>query len=603
MPDSQKMEILLNLALSTADAIREKSMVLGEGYQAENHTWELIVKYSGSLIRLREAFIQVEELIAGYAIVTIPEELIDAFVELEEIEYVEKPKRLYFGVLNGKRESCIQQVTLREPYLTGRGVIVAVLDSGIDYENMSFRHTDGSSRILYLWDQTLSAEQVNEAALPLFEQGMDMTYGMVSAPSGFQTGVEFSKGRIDLALSQTRSKDRYLLVPSRDASGHGTAVTNIAAGSEVAGREAYQGVAPEGDLIIVKLGNPSQRGFPRTTELMRAITYVVRKAASLGMPAAVNISIGNTYGAHDGTSLLERFMDNVSEIGRSVVCVGSGNEGAAGGHVAGNLSTGQIGSIKAVELRVAPYQSSINVQLWKEYVDDFRITLESPSGKTGIVDTSQPGRQVITLEETQILLYVGEPSPYSVRQEIYFDFLPLNSYVNQGIWIFSLQSVKITNGNYDFYLPSSAVLNLGTNFFTPSPEKTLTIPSTASRVLTVGAYNTTYESYADFSGRGYLFESIAEGRINPSSAKPDLVAPGVAIQTIGQGGTQVEVSGTSFAVPFVTGSAALMMEWGMIQGNDRYLYGDDCDIIGLNQRKAHKHWEFRWFSPNLSMQD
>ena len=118
---------------------------------------------------------------------------------------------------------------------------------------------------------------------------------------------------------------------------HGTAVAAIASAGGNLSEGRYQGVAPESGLIVVKLGSPRPDSFPRTTELMRALAYMVRKAVSMGMPLAINLSFGNTYGSHDGTSLLERFLDNVAEIGRTVICVGSGNEGAAGGHVSGKL--------------------------------------------------------------------------------------------------------------------------------------------------------------------------------------------------------------------------------------------------------------------------
>ena len=122
------------------------------------------------------------------------------------------------------------------------------------------------------------------------------------------------------------------------------------------------------------------------------------------------------------------------------------------------------------------------------------------------------------------------------------------------------------NGNYNFWLPSSAVLNLSTRFLQPSPDGTLTIPSTAQRPISVGAYDDSTGSYADFSGRGYT--QIA-GR-----AKPDLVAPGVNIITVKNGGGYEAVTGTSFAAPFVSGGAALMMEWGIVRGEDPYLYGE-----------------------------
>ena len=436
----------------------------------------------------------------------------------------------------------------------------------------------GRSRIHYLWDQTLRAEVVNANLMQAPEGPWEEYAGKAAPPSGFSTGVEFDRERIDAAL---RTANPELLVPSFDTSGHGTAVAAIASAGGNLSEGRYQGVAPESGLIVVKLGSPRPDSFPRTTELMRALAYMVRKAVSMGMPLAINLSFGNTYGSHDGTSLLERFLDNVAEIGRTVICVGSGNEGAAGGHVSGKLpvrgrAEGGIVNlpVKRAELNVGSYQSSVSVQLWKEYVDQFRVTLISPAGIREEIDTLRTGMQTLLMEQTQILLYIGEPAPYSVNQEIYFDFLPSGSYVNSGIWTFEMTPVHTVSGNYDFYLPSSNVLNEATRFFSPTPDKTMTIPSTASKVITVGAYSTVYESYADFSGRGYPMQSIQGERTGQGTVKPDIAAPGVNITTIGPGNSFVQVSGTSFAAPFATGSAALMMEWGIVRGNDPYLYGE-----------------------------
>lgn len=559
--NSQKLENLLNLALSVEESERAESMQLNVGFLEESRKWELIVKYNGDIGRFRSELIQIEELIAGYAIVTLPESLIQAFAGLDEVEYVEKPKRLYFTTFQGKQASCIPAVTVREPFLSGKDVLIAVIDSGIDYQSPEFLNRSGS-RILFLWDQTL---------IPAENTG--------NPPNGFSTGVEFDQAQINKALG---NRNPETIVPSFDASGHGTAVAAIAAagGNLVDGR--FQGVAPESELLIVKLGSPVPDSFPRTTELMRALTYVIKKAVELGRPIAVNLSFGNTYGSHDGTSLLERFIDNVSEIGRTVICVGSGNEGAAGGHVSGRILEGNGSDAGRVELNIGNYQPSVSVQLWKEYVDRFRVVLISPSGIRTEIDTLRTGMQTFIVERTKVLLYIGEPSPYSVNQEIYFDFLPLQSYVDAGIWTFELTPLVSVSGNYDFYLPSSSVLNAATRFFTPVPDKTLTIPSTSAKVITVGAYDAAYEAYADFSGRGYPLQSIAGGRVSQGTVKPDIAAPGVAINTIAPGGSIVQVSGTSFATPFVTGSAALLMEWGIVRGNDPYLY--DAVIIGLRRK-------------------
>ena len=557
---NQKMENVLALALQTPEPVREKSLNLNVGFTEETRTWELIVKYNGDLREaVSELPVTAEELIAGYGLLTVPENLVDTVSRLPQIEYVEKPKRLFFSMADGKEVSCVLPVTKRQPFLSGKGILLAVIDSGIDYTNRNFRKTDGSTRILSLWDQTVS---------PDAEKGF-------FPPEGFQTGTEFTREQINAALREADPLRQYELVPSRDSSGHGTAVAGIAAGAavNVTGGTAdnnYEGVAPESELLIVKLGAPRENSFPRTTEMMRAVTYVVRKAQSLNRPVAINLSFGNTYGAHDGSSLLERFLDNAAEIGRTVICVGSGNEGASAGHREGSVKTGET---VATELSVGAFETAFSVQLCKTYTDVFRITLRSPGGQEFSFSTEKGGEITWKAERTSVLIYVGEPSPYAVEQEIYFDFIPENLYISPGIWSFLIGTQEKESSFY-FYLPSQAARNQNTRFFEPNPHLTLTIPSTASKVITVGAYDSTYDAYADFSGRGYRYAERDIGLLAAGAAKPDLAAPGVNITAPDIYGGYRSFTGTSFATPFVTGAASLLMEWGIVQGNDAFLYGE-----------------------------
>ena len=547
----QKLENILNLALETPEAEREQTESLNVGYNTETRSWELIVKYHGSLDGLRRQNIVVEELIAGYAILTSPENLVDAVSETPEIEYVEKPKRFYYQQTNPDSASCFPPVTMRTPFLNGRGVLLAVLDSGITWDLEVFRKADGTTRIRYLWDQTVVGKP----------------------PEGFSQGTEYTAEEINAAL-QMSALDRYRLLPSRDLSGHGTAVAGIAAGKSAGG--LYTGAAPEAELIVVKLGLPgnsggAEEGFPRTTEILRGVTYALRKAQQLNMPLVINLSFGNSYGSHDGSSLLERFLDNASEIGKTVICVGSGNEGAARGHFAGNITRDS-----RVELAVGNYEKSLNIQLWKNYSDVFRIRLQSPGGEEAELATNiQGGKYTLRLEQTRILVYLGEPLPYAVAQEIYLEMIPVTGgYIDAGIWTIRLEPVMTVTGQYYLYLPAGNGRGDSTGFYRSTPQMTLTVPSTAAKVITVGAYDPVYDTYADFSGRGYADSTRTIGVTAAGLTKPDLVAPGVNIQAPDVYGSFLPVTGTSFATPIVSGAAALLMEWGIVRGNDPFLYGE-----------------------------
>ena len=545
---NQKLENLLNLALETPEGTRELTEDLNVGFDANARTWELIVKYHGSLAPLESLGIVVEYLIAGYAILTAPQQLVEQVSDFEQIEYVEKPKRYFYSQIGPADRACVTQVTMRAPFLSGEGVLLAVLDSGIEYRRMDFRKRNGDTRIKFLWDQTL--------------QG--------TAPEGFAMGAEFSQEQINQALRVTSEREQFELVPSRDVSGHGTAVAGIAAAS-ISPEGTYRGVASETELLIVKLGVPDTEGFPRTTEIMRGVTYALRKANELSRPLVINLSFGNSYGAHDGSSLLERFLDNAAEIGRTVICVGSGNEGNSSGHIAGNVETD-----RRVELAIAEYERTLNIQIWKNYSDSYLLTLRSPAGEEAQLSTAiEGGKYTINLEQTEILVYLGKPAPYAAAQEIYLDMIPRGRpYINSGVWTILIEPVSVVTGQYYMYLAGSAVRNQSTGFYRPTPQVTLTIPSTAAKVITVGAYDSTYDTYADFSGRGYADRERTVGVVAAGLAKPDLVAPGVGILAPDIYGGYTAVTGTSFATPIVSGSAALLMEWGIVRGNDIFLYGE-----------------------------
>ena len=554
---SQKIENLLNLALDATAEEREKSLELEVGYQPLEREWDLIIKYSGDLEAVREIASSVTELLNEYAILTMPESKMEQLTRIPQVEYIEKPKRLFFEAANGKRVSCILPVQTAPLNLYGAGILTAVIDSGIDYSHPDFRNPDGTTRIRALWDQSISG----------------------NPPEGYFLGTEYTQEQINAALSEPVKARQEQIVPSRDISGHGTSVAGIAAGN---GRGSvggiYKGVAPQSELLIVKLGNPRQGGFPRTTELMQGVDYVLRKSLEYRMPVAINISFGNTYGSHEGTSLLERYLDDMANYWKSVICVGSGNEGTAAGHTSGVLKEGQE---QSVELGVQQREPALNVQLWKSYVDEVEISVVAPSGiRVGPI-SERLGTQRFRIGETEILLYYGKPSPYQTNQEIYFDFIPTGSYIDSGVWQIVLTPRKVVTGIYQMWLPSERILNRGTAFLNPVSSDTLTIPSTASRVITVGAYDARSFSYADFSGRGAL-EKNSEMWVQ----KPDLAAPGVGVMTAKTGGGYGEYTGTSFAVPFVTGSAALLMEWGILRGNDPYLYGEK---VKAYLRRGAKH--------------
>ena len=577
--ENEKMEALLRAALNATPEELSASPALSTGFSQSEQTWEVIVRYTGSLSTLQTEFpsIRFTELLNGYGILWISKSLVSVVADSPQIIYMEKPKQFNYEVFNGKRQSCITNLQNTYPdKLTGKGTLIAIIDSGIDFSHPDFRNPDGTTRIAYLWDQTI---------MP------DASRGWFS-PEGYPLGTLFSRDQINLALSEPTLSESQRICPSTDLSGHGTHVAGIAAGNGIASSFVYRGVAYEAELIVVKLGSPQSLGFPNTTQLMQAVDFCIRLGISLQKPLAINLSFGNTYGSHSGTSLLETYLDSVSSISQSCIVVGSGNEGTGSGHTSGTFSTiTESGSLlpsllepQLVELAIGDYETSLGIQLWKSYWDTINLTIFPPSGNSFQLSTASGIRRLST-GNTQLFVTSAPPSPYSIYQEIYIDFqpakaIPSSPYLTAGIWRIELTPLEIRDGTWDMWLPSAGLRNQNTRFLTPTPDRTLTIPSTASKVITVGAYNGSTQQPAPFSGRGFTWST--------NFIKPDIVAPGVDIVSCAPGGGYTTKTGTSMATPFVTGSCSILMQWGMIDKNDPYLYGEKikATLIRSSRRLA-----------------
>ena len=583
--ENQKADNMLNLAWEATPSERERSLNLNTGYNQIERTWDVIIKYNGDISLLLRNFesknIKIVPLLNRYAIVTASKSVLEQLLQIPQVEYMEMPKRIYFELNQGRRSSCINTVQrsindtadnfsenpIQQFNLTGKGVLVGIIDSGVDIYHEDYRNADGSTRIVALWDQV----QKNPNYPP---------------PSGYVLGAYYSeddlnsilmvntntKESMELDTRENRRISSSIMVQiATDISGHGTSVLGIVAGNGRASGGVYRGIAYESQIIAVKLGVAETGGFPRTTELMQAVNFILEKALEMQMPVAINLSFGNTYGSHTGTSLLENYLNEAAGIWKNIIVVGSGNEGAAAGHTSGRLRQRYTENI---ELAVSSYETILNVQIWKNYFDHADIQIISPDGSMAGPFKAVLGTQRFVLENTELLLYYGKPSPYSVFQEIYIDFLPTKEYIADGLWIIRLVPGRIVDGTYHLWLPGGTSLNPQTKFLYPTPDNTLTIPSTASRVITVAAYDSRNYTYADFSGRGP--NAFMAGQ------KPDIAAPGVDITTTRAGGGYISVTGTSFATPFVTGSAALMMQWGIVDGNDPFLYGEKIKAYLIN---------------------
>lgn len=539
---------------------------------------ELIVRYEGDLSEAQQlGEVEITTLLGGYALLALEEEQAAEVLSCPCIIYAELPTRVFFSVEDGKAASCIYNRpsagagTIAS--LSGKGVLIAVIDSGIDYSHPDFRNEDGTTRIAALWDQTLSS-------------GMP--------PEGYRTGSLYTEEEINQALLERRPENRRMIVPSTDLSGHGTHVAGIAAGNGRASSGRYRGVAYESTLLIVKLAAGNVSDDYGTARMMEAVDFCIRYAMERNLPLVINLSFGNNYGAHNGRSLLETYLNTVIPFTRCTLCIGTGNEGGGRRHAGGVLREGHT---ETVELAVAGRERAVYLQLWKNYTDRFLVELQLPSGNSfrfsyedgepmtsfgsGLLFTGR-GR-TIRYGGVEIEVLWSLPTPYQNLSVVQIAVEAVSwqgesgGELSQGIWQIHLIPEEILEGVYDIWILQGTESSQS-GFVRPVQERTLTIPSTANRCIAVGAYDTREDTLAAFSGRGY---PRGTGRV-----KPDLVAPGVDIMSCSPGGGYTTKSGTSMATPFVSGSAALLMEWGIVRGNDRFLYGEK--LTAYLQRGARR---------------
>ena len=458
------------------------------------------------------------------------------------------------------------------PYLKlrGKGTAVAVIDSGIDYQNEVFRNA-GGSRIAYLWDQSLEDEaDTGSAKVP---------YGRL-----------FRKKDIDLALD---SENPFSIVPSRDANGHGTALAGIAAGNMVQG-ENFTGAAPEATLIIIKVKPAKQylRNFylyPPEAEVfqeddvMMAIAFAIRQAKELGVPLSICVGIGSSQGAHLGTNALSQYVDYVANFSQVSVSVAAGNEGNTRNHSTGIFS--QERERIVTELRVAEREQGFTMEFWGEPPEIYELSIQSPTGEILEVSSSIGARtQELSFVFVETKVYVNyilieRQTGYSL---VYIRFFHPAS----GIWKIFTQGKNKQNVQFHMWLPVEGLISQDTYFLEPSPYTTVTAPGDARNSITATAYQHRDGSIYIAAGRGYTPDGMVT---------PHLAAPGVNVKVpLVRGGFGTR-SGTSISAAQTAGIAALLFEWAIIRDNQPFFTGSSVKYY--LQRGARREENMQYPNP------
>ena len=458
------------------------------------------------------------------------------------------------------------------PYLKlrGKGTAVAVIDSGIDYQNAVFRNA-GGSRIAYLWDQSL--EDGTDIA------GTEVPYGRL-----------FRKNDIDQALA---FEDPFSVVPSRDTNGHGTALAGIAAGNMVPG-ENFTGAAPEATLIIIKVKPAKQylRNFYlyppdaevfQENDVMMAIAYAISWAKKLEMPLSICLGIGSSQGAHLGTNALSQYVDYVANFSQVSVSVAAGNEGNTRNHSTGIFSQGREQIVR--ELRVAEREQGFTIEFWGEPPEIYELSIQSPTGEILEVSSSIGSRtQELSFVFVETKVYVNyilieRQTGYSL---VYIRFFHPAS----GIWKIFTQARNRQNVQFHIWLPVEGLISQDTYFLEPSPYTTVTAPGDARNSITATAYQHRDGSIYIAAGRGYT----PDGMITPH-----LAAPGVNVKVpLVRGGFGTR-SGTSISAAQTAGIAALLFEWAIIRDNQPFFTGSSVKYY--LQRGARREENMQYPNP------
>lgn len=471
--------------------------------------------------------------------------------------------------------------TLNQPLLNVRGqsVLIGFLDTGIDYLREDFKASDGRTRIAAVWDQTIQSvnyeEDTGEAA-GTEKYDREQVQGMV------QYGTVYTREDINAALAAEREgQNPYDIVPSRDENGHGTFLAGVAAASETAD---YIGAAPEAEILMVKLKPakkylrdfyllPERVEAYSETDMMMGVRFLQQYAIREKKPLVICVGLGTASGSRTGALPFADLLNTLARQVNTVVVTCTGNEANNRTHTSGLAVSDTEPS--EIEITVGADERGFVMEIWAESLDILSVAITSPSGERisripARIDTGAVYN--FLLERSQVAVDYRVVESASGYEVIFMRFIN----PAQGIWKIHVYSLTNIVGRYNAWLPLKQFLSGDTYFLNSNPSTTLTEPGAAERVISVGAYNHITDASYAASGRGYT----ATGLI-----KPDFVAPGVDVYGVRAGGGYTTRTGTSVAAAHAAGAAALLLTWGVTDGNLPYMGTNEVKSVLIRGAK------------------
>lgn len=475
--------------------------------------------------------------------------------------------------------------TLNQPLLNvrGQGVLIGFLDTGIDYLREDFKASGGRTRIAAVWDQTIQSvnyeEDTGEAA-GTEQYDREQVQGMV------QYGTVYTREDINAALAAEREgQNPYDIVPSRDENGHGTFLAGVAAASETAD---YIGAAPEAEILMVKLKPakkylrdfyllPEQVEAYSETDMMMGVRFLQQYAIREKKPLVICVGLGTASGSRTGALPFADLLNTLARQVNTVVVTCTGNEANNRTHTSGLAVSDTEPS--EIEITVGADERGFVMEIWAESLDILSVAITSPSGERisripARIDTG--GVYNFLLERSQVAVNYRVVESASGYEVIFMRFIN----PAQGIWKIHVYSLTNIVGRYNAWLPLKQFLSGDTYFLNSNPSTTLTEPGAAERVISVGAYNHITDASYAASGRGYTATGLV---------KPDFVAPGVDVYGVRVGGGYTTRTGTSVAAAHAAGAAALLLTWGVTDGNLPYMGTNEVKSVLIRGAKRENN--------------
>ena len=462
---------------------------------------------------------------------------------------------------------------VQHPYLdlTGKGVVIGFVDTGIDYTKDVFRNEDGSTKIISIWDQTIEGPR----------------------PPALYFGAEYSGEQINQALRSDHPLDT---VPSTDTDGHGTFLASLAAGCNTDG---YSGAAPDARLVVVKLKRahqyfinefllpPDNPNYYQNSDIMLGMEYIVSVAKDLDAPLVICLGMGSNDTGHDGYTMFEEYISHLSQRPGLAVVNGAGNESNARHHTQGLLL--RTGSTDTIGIRVGDHQTSFRVNIFGSSYDKISVGIVSPSGE---VLSRIPFNLDVNTTET----FTFERTTVTIRYYRAINMVITVGFRNarEGLWEIVLFGDSILGGEYHAWLPITGQVSPNVYFMKAVPDVTIVYPATALKTMVCGAYD---------AHNGNLYASSSWGPTRLPRLAPDFVAPGVEVQGIVPTGLTT-MTGTSTAAAITTGAVALMLQWGIIQGYYPSMDGDVARVLlisGCNREEGQHYPNNKWGYGRLNL--